>query len=90
MLCRILVEFVENLLPLLLVSLPFLLDLNLGPVDLCIGYSRVCQSQSSQGVVVNETTTLPPYFCSSHSFAFLKWPFPKNPRRAERGDGCWR
>jgi hypothetical protein len=29
-----------------------------------------------------------PYFSDNHSFAFLKWPFPKKPLWAERGEGC--
>lgn len=29
-----------------------------------------------------------PYFASSQSLAFLKWPLPKNPLEALSGDGC--
>ena len=40
--------------------------------------------------LVQSTQPSGPYFSESQSFAFLKWPLPKNPRFALSGEGCWR
>ena len=50
--------------------------------------TRLTRGASQRQSLVQSTQPSGPYLSSSQSLPFLKWPLPKKPRFALKGDGC--